>query len=259
MAVRNGDTEALRSDRGLLGVDDLIALDVAPQLQRLALALFLLAADVGDDVIYDLGHPVKGLACTGNGLIGADQSLADTKLLHQRMQGRHIALQAAVGLDRDEAALGTQTLALGRDDLNVVRVDLRHDHGHIRGKAVCAVVGDHRALGLCVSLFQCLDLGLGHIDCAEDEIDLRSDLFHLGGIQHDHLLDALGHRGSHCPAAANGLLIGLACAAAGRGQRGQLEPGMILKQGHKTLPHHARCANDTNFILFFHFQHLSFQ
>ena len=94
---------------------------------------------------------------------------------------------------------------------------------------------------------------------SEDEIDLRSDLFHLGGIQHDHLLDALGHRGSHCPAAANGLLIGLACAAAGRGQRGQLEPGMILKQGHKTLPHHARCANDTNFILFFHFQHLSFQ
>ena len=94
---------------------------------------------------------------------------------------------------------------------------------------------------------------------AEDEIDLRSDLFHLGGIQHDHLLDALGHRGGHCPAAANGILIGLACAAAGRGQRGQLEPGMILKQGHKTLPHHARCTNDTNFILFFHFQHLSFQ
>ena len=60
-------------------------------------------------------------------------------------------------------------------------------------------------------------------------------------------------------AAADSILIGLACAAAGRGQRGQLEPGMILKQGHKTLPHHARCANDTNFILFFHFQHLSFQ
>ena len=54
-------------------------------------------------------------------------------------------------------------------------------------------------------------------------------------------------------------LIGLAGAAAGCGQRGQLEPGMILKQGHKTLPHHTRCTNDTNFILFFHFQHLSFQ
>ena len=46
------------------------------------------------------------------------------------IRDRHIALQAAVGLDRDEAALGTQTLALGRDDLNVVRVDFRHDHGH---------------------------------------------------------------------------------------------------------------------------------
>ena len=53
VAVRNGNTEALRSDRGLLGVDNLIALDVAPQLQRLALALLFLTADVGDDVIYE--------------------------------------------------------------------------------------------------------------------------------------------------------------------------------------------------------------
>ena len=38
------------------------------------------------------------------------------------MQGRHIALQAAVGLDGHKAALGAQALALGRDDVDVVGV-----------------------------------------------------------------------------------------------------------------------------------------
>ena len=55
--------------------------------------------------------------CIRDSLIGAHQSLADTKILHQRVQGGNIALQAAVGLDGYEAALGTQTLALGRDCL----------------------------------------------------------------------------------------------------------------------------------------------
>ena len=111
--VRNRYTEALCSDDRLLSIDDLVALNVAPQLQRLALALFLLAADVGDHVVHDLRHPVKGLTSAGNGLIGAHQRLAHAKVLHQGMQGRHIALQAAIGLDGDETALGAQTLALG--------------------------------------------------------------------------------------------------------------------------------------------------
>lgn len=116
---------------------------MTPQLQRLLLALFLFAADVGDDVVENVGEGFKRFAGTGDSLIGADQHIRDA-VFAQGMQGRHIALQAAVGLDSNEAALGAQTLALGRDDLNVVRVDLRHDHGNIRGKAVCAVVGDHR-------------------------------------------------------------------------------------------------------------------
>ena len=259
VAVRNGDAEALRGDDGLLGVDNLVALDVAPQLQRLLLTLFFLAADVGDHIVDDLRHPVEGLARAGNGLIGADQRLVDAELLHQGVQGGNVALQAAVGFDCDEATLGAQTLALGRDDLNVVGVDLRHHHRHIRGAAVCAVVGDDRALCLGVSLFQRLDLGLGHIDRAEDEVHLRGDLFHLGGVQHDHLLDAFGHRSGHSPAGADGFLIGLSGAAAGSGQRGQLEPRMIFQQRDKALTDHASRTDDTNFILFFHFQHLSFQ
>ena len=61
------------------------------------------------------------------------------------------------------------------------------------GKAVCAVVGDNGALGLGVGLLQCLDLLLLHVDGAENEIDFGCDLLNIGGIQHDHLLDALGH------------------------------------------------------------------
>ena len=106
VTVRDRHTEALCGDDRLFSIDDLVALDMAPQLQRLALALFLLAADVGDHIVHDLRHPVKGLACTGNSLIGAHQCLAHAKVLHQGMQGGHIALQAAIGLDSDEAALG---------------------------------------------------------------------------------------------------------------------------------------------------------
>ena len=123
VTVRDRHTEALGRDDRLLGVDDVVALNMTPQLERLTLALFLLAADVGDDVVDDLRHPVEGLAGTGNGLIGADQSLADAEILHQGVQGRDIALQAAVGLDGDEAALGTQALALSGDDVDVVGVD----------------------------------------------------------------------------------------------------------------------------------------
>ena len=259
MAVGDGNTEALCGDDGLLSVDDPIALNVAPQLQRLLLALFFLAADVGDDVVHDLRHPVKGLARTGDGLVGADQRLADAEILHQGMQGRHIALQAAIGLDGDETALGAQTLALCRDDLNMVGVDLRHHHRDIRSAAVGAVVGDDRALCLGISLLKCFDLGLGHIDGAEDEVHLRSDLFHLGSVQHHQLLDAFGHRGGHGPAGTDSLLISLACTAAGCGQGGQFEPGVILQQCDEALTDHASRTDNANFILFFHFQHLSFQ
>ena len=259
VAVGDRHAEALGGDHRLFGVHDMVALNVAPQLERLALALLFLAADVGDHVVHDLGHTVKGLACTGNGLIGAHQSLADTKLLHQRVQGGNVALQAAVGLDGNKAALGAQTLALCGDDLDVVGVDLGHHHGHIRGKAVCTVVGHHRAFSLCIGLFQSLDLILGHVDCTEDKIHLRSNLFHLGCIQNYHLLDTFRHGGGHGPTGTDSFLIGLAGAAAGCGQNGQLEPGVIFQQRHKTLTDHTSRTYDTHFILFFHFQHLSFR
>ena len=105
---------------------------MTPQLQRLLLALFLLAADIGDDIVQNIREGLKGFAGAGDGLIGADQHIGDA-VFAQGMQGRHIALQAAVGLDGHKAALGAQTLALCGDDLDMVGIDLGHDHRHIGG------------------------------------------------------------------------------------------------------------------------------
>ena len=175
------------------------------------------------------------------------------------MQGRHIALQAAIGLDGDETALGAQTLTLGGNDLDMVGIDLRYHHRNVRGETMGTVVGDHRALSLGVCFLQCFDLVLGHIDSAENKIHLRSNFLYLGSVQNGHLLHALRHGSSHGPAGAHCILIAFARTAAGCSQHGQFEPGMILQQSHKTLTHHTSCAYDTHFILSIHFQHLSFQ
>ena len=143
--------------RGAVGGNDAVALDAAPQLQRLLLALFLLAADVGDHVVYDLGEGLKGFPGARNCLVGTDQHVGDA-VPAQGMQRGYIALQAAVGLDGDKTAPGAQALALGGDDLDVVSVDLRHDHRDIRRKAMRAVVGDDRAFRLGIGFLQCLDL-----------------------------------------------------------------------------------------------------
>lgn len=61
VAVRNGNAQALRRKAGSICGHNPIALDMTPQLQRLLLALFLLAADVGDDIVQNIGEGLKGL------------------------------------------------------------------------------------------------------------------------------------------------------------------------------------------------------
>ena len=159
------------------------------------------------------------------------------------MQGRHIALEAAVGLDGDKAALGAQALALGRDDVEVVGVDLGYHHGHVRGKAVGGVVGHDRALGLGIGLLQCLDLILLHVDGAKDKIHLGGDLLHIGVASSTTIfLALLGHGGVHDPAAADGLLIGFASAACAGRKGNQMKPGVIFQQRNKALADHTGCS-----------------
>ena len=249
MPVGHRHAQALCGKARTIGADNLVALDVTPQLQRLLLALFFLAADVGDDVIQNIGEGFKGLARAGNCLIGADQHVGDI-ILAQRVQGGYIALQAAVGLYGNKAALGAKTLALGGDDVDVVGVDLRHDHRHIGGKAVGAVVGNHGAFCLGVGFLQRFDLLFFHIDGAKDKVHLGGDLCHVGGVQHHQLFRLFGHGGLHQPAAAHSLLIGLAGTAGAGCHSGQAEPRVVFQQGYKTLPYHTGCADDTYIVLF---------
>ena len=92
------------------------------------------------------------------------------------MQRGNVALERAVGFDRDEAALRAEALALRVDDLDVLRIELRHDHRDVRRAAVGGVVGDDRAFELGIAFFKRLDFILLHVDRAEDKVDHRGDL-----------------------------------------------------------------------------------
>ena len=225
---------------------------MSPHLQGLLLALLLLAADVGDQIVHHLGPALEGLARAGDGLIGAHQHLIDIEArLHQGGKERGVALDGAVGLDGDKAPFGAQALPLGVDDFDVVGVELRHHHGHVVGPAVGGVVGHHRALGLGVPLLQRADLVLFHVHGAEYEVHRLRDLLHIRLSVHDNqLFGLLGDGGLHGPAVGYRLLVGLAGGARAGGQDGEPEPGVVFHQGDETLAHHAGGADDAHFILF---------
>ena len=168
------------------------------------------------------------------------------------MDGGHIALQRAVGLHRHKAPLGAQTAALGMDDLSMLRIDLRDDHGHIRGAPVCAVVGHHRHFGLGIGLLQRPDLFLLHVHGTKDEIYFRLHAFHILGVFHDDIPHIGRHRGIHKPPAFHRLGIGLSRAAARGGNSGYMEPRMIFQQCGKALAHHTGAAYNAHPIAFIH-------
>ena len=251
VAVGDGDTEALSGDLGGVGVDDDAVLDVTPHLHGFLLRFFFLAADVGDDVIHHLRPGLEGLAGAGDGLIGADQRLFYAELLPQRMQGGDVALEGAVGLDSDEAALGAQTLLLMGDDLDMFRIDLRHHHGHVRGEPVGGIVGDNRAFHLSDPLLQGAGGVLIHIHRTEGEVDLVGELLHLSvDVVDDQLFGFLGDGGVHLPAAADGFFIGFSGAAGTGRNGGELEPGVVLQQRDKALTYHASTTDNAYFVFF---------
>jgi len=92
MTVGYGNADALRSDRDIICVDDLVAFDMTPELQGLLLALLFLTADVRDNVIYHFGPTLKGLARAGDRLIGTGKDFIDLELLFDRMDRGYIAL-----------------------------------------------------------------------------------------------------------------------------------------------------------------------
>ena len=95
MSVRYGNTETLCCNIGSCCLYDLVALDLAPYLQRLLLGLLLLAADEGDEVIHHLGPCLEILACARDSLISTSQHVLQTEL-SQGVKCGNIALDRAV-------------------------------------------------------------------------------------------------------------------------------------------------------------------
>ena len=124
----------------------------------------------------------------------------------------------------------------------MLRIDLRHHHGHIRRPAVGAVVGYHRRLRLRVLLLDLFDLVLRHIHRGEDKINLRRHFRNLVHIFDHNLLYRLRHGRIHLPSVPHCLLVRPARGTGARRNRGHLKPRMVLQKGDKTLPHHTRAA-----------------
>ena len=202
--------------------------------------------------IHHLRPAFKGLACPGDGLVGAGQHLVDLVARpHQRGEKGGVALDGAVGLHRNKAPFGPQPLSLGGDDLNVLRVELGDHHGHVVSPAVGGVVGDHWALGSGVPLLQGADVLLFHVHRAENKVHHARQLLHIRlSVQHGQRSGLLGEGSLHNPAVPHRLPVGFSGGAGAGRQGGELKPGVVLQQGDKALPHHPCGADDSDLILF---------
>ena len=227
MAVADRHADALRRNGRRRGFYDHAVLQAAPDAQRLLLAFFFLAADVGDHIVNHFRPVFKGLARPGNRLIGRRHHRLRPEF-PQRMQRRRIALDGAVRLHRNKAPLRAQALFLIWDHLGVLRVQFRDHHRHVRRPAVGAVVGDNGRFRLRISLLDRPDLLFSHIDGAEYKIDLGRHLLHGVYILYHDRFHTLRHRRIQLPAAARRLLIRLSHAAGAGRDHGYLVPRMIL-------------------------------
>ena len=143
---------------------------MAPDPERLLLALLFLAANVRDHVLDHLRPVLEGLSGSGDRLVCSSDYFIRLKL-SPCTEGRSVALDRAVRFYRDESACCAESLLLEFDHVKVLRVDLRDHHRNIRCPAVSAVVGYNRCLCLCVSFLDRTDLFFCHINGAEYEIN----------------------------------------------------------------------------------------
>ena len=249
MAVRHRHADALRADQRLFGVYDhaVFLIHMTEDLQRLFLGFLLLAADVRNHVIHHLGPGLEVLSGTGNRLIGADHDLLWTELA-QRVDRGGVALNGTVRLHRHETAGGAQTLLLELDDLGMLGIDLRNDHGDIRGPAVRAVIRHHGDLVLRVFVLDLTDLFFLHVDCAEHEVHVRGHGVNVADVTDRQIRNFFRNRNGHLPAAFHRLAVGLSRRARARSQAHELKPRMIRQQRHEALAHHTGRAQNTNLI-----------
>ena len=137
----------------------------------------------------------------------------------------------------------------------MLRVQLRNYHGNIRFPAVCAVVGNHGNLSLCISLLELDYSRLVHIDGTENKIDLLGDRRNVGSIGDNHAAHALGHGILHLPVISDRILITLSRGTGTCGENCQIKIGVVLQQHYKALPYHTGSADYACTELLFNSKH----
>ena len=132
----------------------------------------------------------------------------------------------------------------------MICIDFRNNHRNVLGKTMCAVVGDNRALQLCVLFFQSTDNVLLHIDSTEGKINLGSKFLCIAlCIIQDHIPDIFRNRSCHLPASIHCFRIGLALIAAAGCNCSDSKPRMVCQQGDKALTYHAGCADNADSVI----------
>ena len=246
MAVKHRHTDTLAGDHRACSRNDLAVFHLTPDPQRLFLALFFFAAYVRNHILHHLRPVLECLTSPGDCLIGGSHYLIRLKFLPGR-QHRRIALNRTVGLYGDETSGGAQTFTLRLDHLEMLRINLRNYHRHIRRPAVRAVVGNNRRLRLRILFLDLPDLLFRHIHRGKDEIYLSRHFRYFIDILDNDIPDRFRHRCGHLPSAAHSLLICFACRPGAGRDRRHLKPGMIFQQGDKPLSNHTCSAQNTYF------------
>ncbi len=139
MTVGHGNAYALRGNERGDGVYDLAVLDLSPDLKGFKLALFFLAAYVGNYVVHHFGPFSECLACAGDSLIRGNDDLCGFEL-HKGRDHRNVRLNGAVRFYDNKSVLGSETLLLSFDDFKVIVVYLRNYHRDVFFSSVCGVV-----------------------------------------------------------------------------------------------------------------------
>ena len=229
MSIQNRNTDTLTGDLWLFCFYDHTILNVSPDTKRFLLGFFFLTTDIRDNISNHFRPVFESLSCSGDCLVSSSYDLIRFELF-PCSQDRCITLDRAVRFYCDKSSGGSQTFFLMFDDFKVLWIDFRHYHRHIRGPAMCTVIGNNRCLSLCISLLDCFDLILGHIHCTEYKINACSYFFYFIDIHNNDLLYRFRHRSIHLPASSDSFLISLSCGTCTGCNGHYLKPRVILKQ-----------------------------
>ena len=256
MTVGNGYAKTLCSDDRTGRGNDFSVFNLTPNSKGLTLALFFLASDKGNEVVNHFGPLLKGLACTGNRLIGGRNHLLDAVLKKGSKSG-NVGLNGAVRLNGDKAALSAESLLLRINSRKMCVVDFGNYHGNVGRPSVCGVIGNNGNLRLRITLLKLLGFRLGHIYSAENKINKLVDSRNIVGRKNLHVHYFFGTGRFHLPSAFDNLGVFFACRARACHKSGNFKIRVLVKEHNKSLTYHAGRADNTNFN-FLHFKNSFF-